>query len=89
MYFSGIEFKCVIDPVIGCMLALEIQWGKKGMKRQQYNAGMGVTTGCCILLAEEGSFPDDATSVKEGFEGDAWFGNKAAATQVGLQGGRW
>jgi len=37
-------------------------------------------------LVEESSFPDDATSVKEGVEGDAWFGSVAAATQAGLRG---
>ena len=44
------------------MSLIEIQRSKEGMKRQHYNAEMQVTTGCCIRLAEEGSFSDDATS---------------------------
>jgi len=39
----------------------------------------GVVAGCCIRLAEESPFPDDAALVNEGFEGNAWFSSVNAA----------
>ena len=67
---------------------LKIQWGKDGMKGQMNNTEMGVMAGCCIRLAEESTFPDDMGSVKEGFEGNAWFGSVNAPVQAGLRGRR-
>jgi len=47
---------------------------------------MGAMAGCCIRLAEESTFPDDAGSVKEIFEDNAWFDSVNVAVQAGLRG---
>ncbi len=46
----GTEFKCVAEPESGCLLALEIQRGKEGMRHRQYNDEMGNTGGCTLRL---------------------------------------
>ena len=49
----GTEFKCVACSQTGCMLNLEIQRGKDGMRDARYNRELGNTAGCTIRLAEE------------------------------------
>ena len=49
----GTEFKCVACSQTGCMLYLEIQRGKDGMKNLEHNRELGNTAGCTLRLAQE------------------------------------
>jgi hypothetical protein len=63
----GTEFKCTACPATGCMIALEIQRGREGMKNRQYNAAFGNTAGCTLRLMD--------ISGCKAVKGDAWFGS--------------
>ena len=76
----GTEFKCATCPVMGCMLHLEIQCGKDGMKDAQHNHTLGATAGCSL----EGSAGVDSTG--HGLRGDAWFSSVKTAMEIGIYG---
>ena len=63
---------------MGCMLHLEIQCGKDGMKDAQHNHTLGATAGCSL----EGSAGVDSTG--HGLRGDAWFGSMKTAIEIGI-----
>jgi len=67
----------------GSTVAWEIQWGKDGMREQQYAAEYGDTVAYCLRLAEECCFVN-GRDVKEGFnKGNAQFRNAKAAAKAG------
>ncbi len=74
----GTELKCVACPVTGCMLNLEIQRGKEGMKDQKYNQALGATTGCTLRLMEEAAGEESF----QGIIGDAWFGSTRTVSEL-------
>jgi hypothetical protein len=78
----GTEFKCTACPLTGCMLALEIQRGKDGMREQEYNREYGNTAGCTIRLMKLTDGDGDCKGVK----GDAWFGSVNNCVSLKLQG---
>jgi len=74
----GTEFKSIADPHTGCLLGLEIQRGKEGMKDLQYNREYGNTCGCTLRLM-------DIAGCK-GVKGDAWFGSVLNCVSLKLKG---
>jgi len=74
----GTEFKSIADPITGCMLALEIQRGKEGMKDLEYNREYGNTFGTTLRLVKEAG--------TLGVKGDAWFGSVLNCTNLKLKG---
>ncbi len=74
----GTEFKSISDPITGCMLALEIQRGKEGMKDLRYNRDLGNTCGCTLRLTE--------LTGCAGVKGDAWFGSVKSCANLKLKG---
>ena len=78
----GTEFKVVCCPVTGCMIAIEIQRGKKGMKISKYHTDLGATTACTIRLTEEAMRSGGHGNCTKG---DAWFGSvKCCANLLNL-----
>jgi hypothetical protein len=72
--------KCIACPLTGCMINLEIQRGKEGMKDAKYNHLIGAMSGCTLRMLE------DAIQEGERFHGvigDAWFGSIRTAAEVG------
>jgi hypothetical protein len=57
--FSGTEFKNIACCKIGCLLALELQRGKEGMRLEQYCNTLGATAACTLRLMEEAQRHDD------------------------------
>lgn len=49
----GTEFKCASCTVTGCMLNIELQHGREGMKTANHNAHFGAIAGCTLRLTEE------------------------------------
>jgi len=80
---SGTEFKCATCPVMGCMLHLEIQHGKDGMRDALHSHTFGMTAGCPLHLLE-GSAGISSTGC--GLRGDAWFGSMKTAMEIGICG---
>jgi len=78
----GTEFKCTADPTTGCMIALEIQRGKDGMKDQQHNVEYGNTAGCTMRLMNITNSDGDCKAVK----GDAWFGSVKNCANLKMKG---
>ena len=77
------KFKCATCPVTGCVLHLEIQCGKDGMKDAQHNHTLGVTTGCSLCLLEGST---GVGSTGHGLRGDAWFSSMKTAMEIGICG---
>jgi hypothetical protein len=69
----------------GCMLYLEIQRGKEGMKTLPHNAFVGAIAGCTLRLFERSI----NSSCLDGhvIKGDAWFGSVQTAMEIGARGG--
>ena len=80
----GTEFKNIACCRIGCILALEIQRGKEGMRAQRHCATLGATAACTLRLMEEAQ--DSDIRVGAGVRGDAWFGSVKAATALAQNG---
>jgi len=64
---------------------MEIQRGKEGMKKMQFNSAVGATAGC-TLRALLGTIPHQEMDKTFGIRGDAWFGSVRAANEVGIRG---
>jgi hypothetical protein len=47
---AGTEFKTSACPITGVIRHMEIQRGKEGMKKKQFNREVGATTGCTLRL---------------------------------------
>jgi hypothetical protein len=69
---------------IGCILALEIQHSKEGMRAQRHCATLGATAACTLGLMEEAQ--DGDNRVGAGVRGDAWSGSVKAATTLSQKG---
>jgi hypothetical protein len=80
----GTEFKNIACCRIGCILVLEIQCGKEGMRAQRHCATLGATAACMLRLMEEAQNGDNR--VGAGVQGDAWFGSVNTATALGQKG---
>ncbi len=78
------EFKKIACCWIGCILALEIQHGKEGMRAQRHCATLGATAACTLHLMEEEQ--DSDIHVGAGVRGDAWSGSVMAATALAQNG---
>jgi hypothetical protein len=79
-FFSlGMEMKCMACPKTGCMLNLEIQRGKDGMKEMMYNNRIGATSGCTLRMMEDTVGEDTPFN---GIIGDAWFGSTRTVSEV-------
>jgi hypothetical protein len=75
--------KCTACPKTGCMLNLEIQRGKEGMKNMKHNHRIGATSGCTLRVMED--------TVGEnhhfhGIIGDAWFGSTRTVSELSKAG---
>jgi hypothetical protein len=84
VFSLGTEFKNIACCRIGCILALEIQRGKKGMRAQRHCAALGATAACMLQLMEEATGGD--IRVVDGVQGNAWFGSVKAATALAQKG---
>ncbi len=71
-------------PVTDCLLVLELQQGKAGMKDADYQVELGATAACTICLLE--SSIDEEDQQKHTVQGDAWFGSVQAAAALGAKG---
>ncbi len=60
-------------PVTDCLLVLELQRGKAGMKDADYQVELGATAACTIRLLEPSI--DEEDQQKHAVQGDAWFGS--------------
>jgi len=80
----GTEFKCVADPDSGCLLALEIQRGKDGMRTQEFNAEIGNTGGCSLRLMNK--INGNGERCVLGVKGDAWFGSIKNCANLKMKG---
>jgi hypothetical protein len=48
--FLGTEFKNLVCRVTGCMVGLELQRGKEGMRVGEYCDSLGATAACTLHL---------------------------------------
>ncbi len=55
-YKKGTEFKTTACTITGVLQHMEIQHGKEGMKKMQFNSAVGATAGC-TLRALLGTIP--------------------------------
>ena len=77
----GTEFKCVVCPVTGVMMFLEIQMGKDLMRHTKYQQELGATAACGLRLSE-GVTRRTGSDPVELVLGDSWFGSvKASVAQ--------
>jgi hypothetical protein len=77
------EMKCTACSSTGCMLNLEIQRGKEGMKTMKHNNCIGATSGCTLRVME------DKVGENHHFNGiivDAWFGLTQTVTELSKAG---
>jgi hypothetical protein len=81
LFSLGTEFKNIACCRIGCILVLEIQRGKEGMRAQRHCATLGATAACTLEEAQDGD-----NRVGAGVWGNAWFGSVKAATALGQKG---
>jgi len=81
LFSLGTEFKNIACCRIGCILVLEIQRGKEGMRAQRHCATLGATAACTLEEAQDGD-----NRVGAGVRGNAWFGSVKAATALGQKG---
>ena len=84
--FEGTEFKVLACPVTSCLLVLELQRGKAGMKDAAYQDELGATAACTVRLLETSISDEDER--KHTVQGDAWFGSVRAAAALGAKGHR-
>ena len=87
----GTEFKAVADGEAGCLLGLEIQRGKEGMKNMQYSKRFRATSACSIRLSEmlqsDNNIRDWIDSnPKSLIIGDSWFSSVKTALGIGRKG---
>jgi Transposase IS4 len=80
--FLGTEFKNVACSVTGCIVGLELQRGKEGMRAGEYCDSLGATAACTLRLAELSLIGN----TNSGLMGDAWFGSVKAATALAKKG---
>jgi hypothetical protein len=83
-FFSGTEFKNIACCKIGCILALELQCGKEGMRLEKCVDTLGATAACTLQLMEEAQRNDNRTGA--GLRADAWFGSVKAAVALAKKG---
>ena len=81
----GTELKDIAYCKLGCILALEIQHGKVGMRDQRHVTQLGAAAACTLHLMEEAKEPSIGDSLS-GVQGDAWFGSVHAAGALGEAG---
>ena len=74
----GTKFKDIACCKLGCILALEIQHGKVGMRDQWHVTQFWATAACTLHLMEEAKGPSIGGGLSE-VQGDAWFGYVHAA----------
>ena len=84
LLFAGTEFKNIACCKIGCLLALEIQRGKEGMRMQRHCDELGATAACTLRLMEEVQRDDVRTGA--GLRADAWFGSVKSAVALAKKG---
>jgi hypothetical protein len=73
-FYLGTEFKTTARPITDVMRHMEIQHGKEGIKNAQFNAAVGLTTGCTLSLLLN-SITQEEQGLKHCIQGDAWFGS--------------
>jgi Transposase IS4 len=80
----GTDFKNIACSVTGCIVGLELQRGKEGMRVGKYCDSLGATAACTLRLTEL-PLPLDGDG-SSGIMGDAWFGSVKAATALSKKG---
>lgn len=75
--------KCTACPKTGCMLNLEIQRGKEGMKSRKHNQRIGATSGCTLRVMED---TVGGSHHFNGIIGDAWFGSTRTVSELSKAG---
>ncbi len=75
--------KCTVCPKTGCMLNLEIQREKEGMKSRKHNQRIGATSGCTLRVMEDAV---GGSHHFNGIIGDAWFGSTRTVSELSKAG---